>query len=280
MDGKSESSRHYVMGHSDEEMQRLRQQAELWHPATSRFLENVGITAGMHVLDVGCGAGDVTLLLAEMVGAGGQVMGVDSNPAVLDATRKRAEVVALTNVSFVQGDIAQMQFAGDFDAIVGRFIVQHLSDPVAVLRRLARSLRPQGNIGFQEFDFTRVSYSLPPVALYDQAFSWIREALHRAGLDFQIGMRLHGIFLDAGLPAPRMYSEAVIGAGPNWSGYEVIAGTIRSLLPLILKFGIATEQEVDIDTLTTRLQAEIVSQQSVGRGPDLISAWTRVGSRE
>ena len=91
-------------------------------------------------------------------------------------------------------------------------------------------------------------------------------------------MRLYNLFLDAGLPAPQTYSEAVVGAGPNWGMYEVAELTIRSILPLILKFGIATEQEVDIDTLASRLQEGIVSQRGVARGPDIISAWTRVGS--
>lgn len=280
MTDKNQSPQHYVLGHSDEEMWRLRKQAELWHPATHRFLEDVGIKAGMKVLDVGTGVGDVTLLLADRVGPDGQVIGVDSNPTVLALAQRRAEAAAFTNVSFVQGDITEMEFARDFDAIVGRFILQHLREPVAVLGRLGRSLRPDGSIGFQEYDFTRVSYSLPPCALYDQVFSWIREIVRHAGLDFQVGMRLSSLFLDAGLPAPQMNSEAVVGAGPNWGGYEVVALTIRNSLPLIIKFGIATEQEVDIDTLASRLQEGIVSQRGVARGPDLISAWTRVGSHE
>jgi SAM-dependent methyltransferase len=280
MNGKSESSQHYVLGHSDEEMQRMQKQAVLWHPATHRFLEEVGIKAGMKVLDVGTGLGDVALLLADRVGPNGQVIGVDSNPTVLDVARRRTKAAAYMNVFFVQGDITQMEFARDFDAIVGRLILQHLRDPVAVLGRLVRSLRPEGSIGFQEFDFTPVSYSLPPCALYDQVYSWIRETLRHAGLDFQVGMRLYRLFLDAGLPAPQMYSETVVGAGPNWSGYVVAAMTIRNLLPLLLKFGIATEQQVGIDTLAARLQEEMVSQHGVGRGPDLISAWTRIGSHK
>jgi ubiquinone/menaquinone biosynthesis C-methylase UbiE len=280
MNGKNQSSQPYVLGHSDEELWRLQKQAELWHPATHRFLEEVGIKAGMKVLDVGTGAGDVALLLADRVGPDGQVIGVDSSPTVLDYARRRAEAAAFTNVSFVQGDITQMDFARDFDAIVGRFILLHLREPVAVLGRLVRSLRPEGSIGFQEYDFTRVSNSLPPCALYDQVGFWIRETLRHTGLDFQVGMRLYSLFLDAGLPAPQMYSEAVVGAGPNWSGYEITALTIRTILPLILKFGIATEQEVGIDTLASRLQEGIVSQRGVARGPDIISAWTRVGSHE
>ncbi len=280
MDSKSEASRHYVMGYSDEEVERLRKQAALWRPTTLRFLEDAGITPGMRVLDAGAGAGDVTLLLAEKVGPAGQVIAVDNNPAILDIAWRRVEAAALTNVSFVQGDVTKVEFEGDFDAIVGRFILQHLRQPVTVLAHLAHFLRPEGIIGFQELDQTRLFYSMPPASLYDQAFFWIREAVGRAGLDPHLGMRLYSLFLDAGLPAPEMRSDAVVGAAPDWLGYEVIAGTVRSLLPLILKFGIATEQEVGIDTLAARLQNEIVSQRGMGRGPDVISAWTRLGSQE
>src|SRR5260370_6899715 len=110
-------------------MWRLQKQAELWHPATRRFLEDVGIKAGMKVLDVGTGVGDVALLLADRVGPDGQVIGVDSNPAGLDLARRRAEAAPFTNASFVPRDITHMTFASQFDAIVGRFIFQHLSGP-------------------------------------------------------------------------------------------------------------------------------------------------------
>src|SRR5579859_168733 len=113
MNGKRESSQPYMLGHSDEELWRLQKQAELWHPATHRFLEDVGIKAGMKVLDVGTGLGDVALLLADRVGPDGQVIGVDSNLKVLDVAHRRAEAASFTNVSFVQVDITQMEFARD-----------------------------------------------------------------------------------------------------------------------------------------------------------------------
>ena len=157
MNGQNQSANDYVLGRSDEEMHRLQKQAELWHHATSRFLDDAGIEAGMKVLDVGTGAGDVALLLAGKVGPEGQVIGVDSDQNVLDLARRRAGVAGFTNVSFVQADITQVEFAWDFDAIVGRFVLLHLREPVAALGRLARFLRPEGCIGFQDFDFTRVS---------------------------------------------------------------------------------------------------------------------------
>ncbi len=80
----------YVFGHSEEEMQRLIRQSRLINPLTRRFLEQAGISTGMKVLDVGSGPGDVVMLLAERVGPGGAVVGVEIDPATLDIARARA----------------------------------------------------------------------------------------------------------------------------------------------------------------------------------------------
>ena len=88
-----------------------------------------------------------------------------------------------------------------------------------------------------------------------------------------MGLDMYTVFTDAGFPTPQMGCEAVIGAGADWPGYDYAAGTARSLLPLILRFGIATAEEVAGDPLAERLRAEAVSQLAVVRGPDLVSAW-------
>src|SRR5438067_8741635 len=95
----------YVMGRSEAETRRLRQQAEVYGPSTRRLLEDAGITTGMKVLDVGSGAGDVALLVADLVGPSGTVVGIDTNPAILDTARARVRAAGLTNVSFIEGDI-------------------------------------------------------------------------------------------------------------------------------------------------------------------------------
>ncbi len=58
--------------------------------------------------------------------------------------------------------------------------------------------------------------------------------------------------------------------------YELFADTLRALLPMLVKSGIASEEDVGIETLAERLRAEIVSRQGVARSPALVSAWTRI----
>ena len=98
-----------------------------------------------------------------------------------------------------------------------------------------------------------------------------------------MGLKLYHLFPEAGMPTPCMCSEAfVIGSREsNQAEMELaiayIVNFVHLLLPLILKFGIATAEEVAIDTLAERLRAEWASQRMVWRmGVDVVSAWTRM----
>ncbi|HLI07832.1 MAG TPA: methyltransferase domain-containing protein [Ktedonobacteraceae bacterium] len=276
MNGTNRAGQAYVMAFSTEEVRRLQTMAELLAPTTTQLLEKAGIRADMKVLDVGSGAGDVALLAADLVGPTGTVVGIESNPAMLDIAQARVQDAGLTTVSFVEGDLTHIQLDIAFDAIVGRLILQHLSDPVAALRHLVRHLRPGGIVAFQEIDIPSGENSAPLVPLYEQMFSWAREGLRSVGVDSRFGLQLYRVFLDAGLPAPQLHGDAFVGAGPDWGWYDVIAETIRSLLPVIIRYGIATAEEIGIDTLAERCREAMDRQRSVAIGPSYISAWTRI----
>ena len=83
------SSPQYVLGRSETESQRLVKQADFLRPSTERVFRKAGIKEGMHVLDLGCGAGDVSFLAAELVGPTGSVVGIDVDPGVLAVARVR-----------------------------------------------------------------------------------------------------------------------------------------------------------------------------------------------
>src|SRR5262245_29545775 len=98
-------SRSYVMTHSDRERRRLALQASIINPFTERFLRDAGISEGMHVLDFGCGVGDVSLVAARLVGAGGSVTGIDLDPEALATATARAQEEGLGHVRFIQEDL-------------------------------------------------------------------------------------------------------------------------------------------------------------------------------
>jgi ubiquinone/menaquinone biosynthesis C-methylase UbiE len=163
----------------------------LFDPYTRRLLEDAGITSGMKVLGVGSGAGDVALLAADLVGPDGTVVGVDTNPLILETAHKRVQVAGFKNTFFVSTDISQFVIDEDFDAVVGRCVLFFLSDPAAVLRRLASHLHTGGIFAFQEpGDATLRPGALPPSPLLEQMWAWIIETYRQPGMDLKMDLRL------------------------------------------------------------------------------------------
>ncbi len=264
----------YVLGRSHAETERLIRQGMFYNPATRWALQQAGLQSDMKVLDVGSGAGDVALLAAELVGPRGSVVGVDQNPGVLEIARARAASAGHSHVTFMAGDVRTIDLDDDFDAVVGRLVLLYMGDPVETIRSMLRRLRPGGIVVFNEFNLTPPSFVFTPaMPLWQQAWDWLRMAFERAGVDLEIGSHLYRTYHAAGLPAPQMYLASPIGGGANWGGYEYMAATIRSALPLITTFGIATAAEIDVDTLADRLRAETVAHGGLIKPPELVSAW-------
>ncbi len=175
----------------------------------------------MHVLDVGSGLGDVALLVAELVGPSGAVVGIDTNPSSLETARDRARAAGLGHVSFRTGEIASLELGEEFDAVVGRCILFFLRDPVAVLRRLVGYVRSGGLIAFQEpGNATLQPVSVPLSPLLDQLWGWIMQTYRHADLDLSMGLHLFRLFGEASLPAPRC-----IWTGPSVEGQSGPATT-------------------------------------------------------
>jgi hypothetical protein len=138
----------------------------------------------------------------------------------------------------------------------------HLPDPASVLRHLLSCVHPGGLVAFQEYDLSSHQDAFyPPSSLWEQTYRLCTLA-----------------FQQAGLPAPHMRYEASIGADRDWPGFAMRADDVRTFLPRIVKFGLATEEEVDIETLAERLRAETVGQSGAARLPVVVSAWTRIAS--
>ncbi len=266
----------YLFGHSATETDRLQQQARLFNASTRRMLRDAGISAGMRVLDVGSGAGDVILLLAELVGPQGHITGVDPNAALLASAQSRVQAAGYTNVTLLSADITELPLAPDFDAAVGRCVLFFLPDPVAVVRKLVAAVHPGGVIAFQEPGNAALApVTSPPSPLLERMWGWITELYRRTGLDLQMGLHLFSIFVAAGLPEPEVHLDAAVGGGVDWAGYEYMASLVRTLLPRFVQYGIATAAEVEIESFAERLRAEVVGQQGAVTTWSFVTAWTR-----
>jgi ubiquinone/menaquinone biosynthesis C-methylase UbiE len=229
----------YAMGYTEHELDRLMFQARLLRPMTERLLFRAGLGPGMRVLDVGCGAGDVALLAAELVGPSGSVTGVDRDARSVALAARRASEQELTWARFCQATVEEFAGAGPFDAVIGRYVLVHQADPAAFLRAAARELRPGGVIAFHEMDFSRPGpFSVPEVPAWEQAIGWQKRAVAAAAAHADAGSRLLRHFADAGLPEPEVYGEFMTGGGPDSPLYRYTAMAVQTLLPLIAGLGV------------------------------------------
>ncbi len=264
----------YVLGHSKGELDRLIRQSRLFGELTEQVLMKAGLAPGMRVLDVGCGAGDVSLLCAGLVGRGGRVLGVDRSPEAITLARQRAASAATHNLEFVAGDLSDFTPDESFDALVGRLVLMYLADPVALLRRLSGFVRPGGLIVFQEM-WVAPTTSWPRCPETERAIERIAQTFKRCRIDPNFGLRLRETFVRAGLGTPELIGGCRVESGPDTGVYALVEELTRSLLPFMEKSGVATAKEVAVDTLAERLRREVVASGAVFVAPTLIGAWTR-----
>lgn len=240
---------------------------------TERLLTDAGIVPEMRVIDIGCGSGEVSLLLRRLVGESGQVIGIDQDARVLTIASERAQEQNFHNVSFLQADLATpMSELTSFDALVGRRVLMYLADPVSTIQNLADSLKTGGIAVFQESDSTMVPGRKAPLPLHDQVISWMWQTVEREGANIHMGVDLPSVLEQAGLAIEHVRAEAVIqGQGTHYP----LSYIIRAMLPRITKHGVATESEIDIETLEQRLAAERASTKSAYVSDMAFGVWAR-----
>jgi SAM-dependent methyltransferase len=117
-------------------------------PLGRAALERVDPRPGERALDVGCGAGQSTLELAELVGPRGSVVGVDISEPLLGRAKERVRAAGLTNVELVLGSAATTRLEPAFNLIFSRFGVMFFDEPVAAFAHLRATLVPGGRLGF------------------------------------------------------------------------------------------------------------------------------------
>jgi ubiquinone/menaquinone biosynthesis C-methylase UbiE len=117
-------------------------------PATERMIDLAGIGPGARVLDIGCGAGEQTILAARRVGPSGLVLATDIAAPMLAATERAIAAAGLGNVSTRVSSAETLTLSGPpFDAAISRYVLMLVPDPVAAARGVFGMLRPGGRFG-------------------------------------------------------------------------------------------------------------------------------------
>jgi SAM-dependent methyltransferase len=150
------TTKDYVLGTHDEEIERLGLQHRAWRQRALDAWRSAGIGPGQTVLDVGCGPGYAALDLAKLVGPGGRVMAIDKSERFLRALDATCRERHIDNITAYLGDLD----AGEFPDVIAdrawcRWVFAFVKNPRAVLARMAAALGPEGVIVVHEyFDYS------------------------------------------------------------------------------------------------------------------------------
>jgi len=273
MNTASSSTCEYALGYTNAEHERLIRQAERIGPITERLFRTAGIAPGQQVLDLGAGMGDVAMLVAKLVGPSGKVLGIDRDASSIRRAETRVAAAGLRNVTFKQTDVNQI--AGDerFDAAVGRFVLMFLPDPISVLRCVLRLVRPDGVVAFQEPSWIPMLALGGRLPLWSKVLSAIHETFLRSGVNTEMGLDLYAAFQNAGLPAPAMHMEILLGGDADYMQMPI--DLLRSLHPLTQQHNVSLEALGNLETLPQRIHAEAARSRTAVNVIPIVSAWAR-----
>jgi SAM-dependent methyltransferase len=261
---------HYLIRGGVEGRERLRLLARLMQPTTLSLLERAGVAPGMTCLDAGCGGGDVTLTIAELIGLEGRVVGWDIDETKLALARREAEEKEFGNVEYRRSDISQCEAASEFDLVYSRFLLSHLSDPAGALAKIRQSTRPGGVVILEDTDFTGF-FCHPPSAALRRFIELFQMAAQRRGGDANIGLRLPALFQDAGFEGVTI--NVVQPAGIEGEVKLILPVTMENIVDSVLAEGLADKD--DIDLVIAELYELARDSRTFMSHPRVIQIWGR-----
>ena len=232
----------YTHGHSDPVLQSHR-----WRTAENSAGYLIPqLRAGLDVLDVGCGPGTITVDLAARV-APGRVVGLDVSAAPLDEARALA-ARSQVEVEFAVGDVYALDAADDsVDVVHAHQVLQHLTDPVAALREMARVCRPGGLVAVRDVDYAATTW-FPDSPGLDRWLALYQRVARRNDAEPDAGRRLLSWAHAAGLRDVTATTSSWCWATPaerewwgrSWAG----RATASAFAEQALEYGLATTDEL------------------------------------
>ena len=234
----------YILNTGASAASRLHLLHRLFGPISRQMLLDAGISPGKHVLDLGCGVGDVTCWMASQVAPNGSVTSIDLSAPQLAEARREAATLGVENlITFLQGNASETGIPSEsFDIVFCRFLLCHLTDPLGALKEMHRILRPGGSIVCQDVDLATV-YSLPDSDAVNRSVQASIATGQKLGADYRFGRRLHTALLDLGFTSvtPR-FDQPMHLAGPDKRFWEYCFSEASDV---ITKTGILTGREAD-----------------------------------
>ncbi|WP_121639791.1 demethylmenaquinone methyltransferase [Virgibacillus sp. Bac330] len=173
-------------------------------------MKRMDVKVGSSALDVCCGTGDWALVMAEEIGAKGEVTGLDFSENMLSIAKQKQRKLELEHVDFIQGNAMQLPFQDNsFDYVTIGFGLRNVQDYMTVLKEMYRVVKPGGKVVCLETSQPTIpiyrqlyrfyfQYIMPLlgklIAKSKQEYAWLNESAK----DFPNKNRLNQMFIEAG----------------------------------------------------------------------------------
>jgi ubiquinone/menaquinone biosynthesis C-methylase UbiE len=250
--------------------ERLQLLARVRRGDTLELLRRAGMRPGMRCLDLGCGGGEVTFELARLAGPSGSVVGIDLDEVKLALARKAADEQDRPNVEFRAANVNDWDEPEAYDLVYSRFLLQHLSRPAELLRRMWAAVRTGGVIAVEDADFGGL-FCYPENDGFDFYRRMIPRVYELNGGDSATGRKLYWYFLQAGLPRPEL--RLAQGAGATQDSKALTVSTLEASAEAIVGAGLATAEEVA--AAIADLAAFAADPATVVSEPRVFQLWAR-----
>ncbi|MFG1822846.1 methyltransferase domain-containing protein [Microbispora bryophytorum] len=233
----------YTHGHHESVLRSHR-----WRTAANSAAYLLGeLKPHMRILDVGCGPGTITTDLAELVPQG-EVIGLDSEPGILEQARREAQARGLGNVSFTTGDVNALGYPdASFCVVHAHQVLQHVGDPVGALREMRRVTKPGGIVAVRDSDYAGFVW-YPQIPALDDWLDLYRRVARANGGEPDAGRRLRAWAREAGFTDITSSSSTWCYAAPEerdwWGGLWADRTVQSSYADRAVEGGHATQDDL------------------------------------
>ncbi|KZT09717.1 S-adenosyl-L-methionine-dependent methyltransferase [Laetiporus sulphureus 93-53] len=237
---------HYINGHQESVLR-----SHSWRTAknSADYLLS-SLKPDMHILDIGCGPGTITIDFATLVPQG-SVIGLENVEGVLEQARANASARGVQNVKFVVGDALKLDFPDNtFDVVHAHQVLQHVGDPVGMLREMRRVTKPGGVVATREGDFASFTFFPESETLEKHKDLHIRTGRALGGEPLA-GRRLISWAMKAGFERSAITASASAWCYSTpeerawWGGLWADRVLKSSFTSYVLEAGFATQEELE-----------------------------------
>ncbi len=208
--------------------------------------------------------------MAKLVAPGGMVTGIDMDDVKIGLARKAAAVRDVPNIEFRVENVNDWHEPDTYDVVYSRFLLQHLSQPVDLLRRMWAAVRAGGVLAVEDADFDGWC-SHPSNEGLDFFVGAYAAVIQRRGGDHATGRKLFQYFHDAGIPLPEV--TLVQSCSTQGDSKELAYSTLDATAEAILSEGIASREE--IGAALSSLRAFTDDPRTLIGHPRVFQLWAR-----